>query len=162
MHGRNQLMTRVLRTEFWIFRLKALVKKVTRNCKTCIIFKHNTQNQIMSSLPPQRSLLNSPFTNTGIVYTEPFSIRNFTGRAYLITKGYVCIFVCFATKAIYLEAASDLSTATFLAAFSKFFGRRGSPAKIFSDNGTNFVGAAEMLKKGHLEFMKTLQINTIQ
>ncbi|XP_065355004.1 uncharacterized protein LOC135949382 [Calliphora vicina] len=115
----------------------------------------------MASLPPERTTLSRPFTNTGVDYAGPFNIRNFTGRACLITKGYVCIFVCFATKALHLEAASDLSTQSFLAAFARFIGRRGCPSTIYSDNGTNFVGAAELLKKERLEFVKTLQQNII-
>jgi len=50
---------------------------------------------------------------------------NHTGRACLITKGYVCVFVCFATKAIHLEPTSDLTTENVLAAFARFVARRG-------------------------------------
>ncbi|XP_075150517.1 uncharacterized protein LOC142224622 [Haematobia irritans] len=157
LHGGNQLMTRVIRAEFWIFRLKPLVKKIIHNCRSCIVHRHQTQNQIMASLPPERTTLTRPFTHTGVDFTGPFSIKNFTGRACLITKGYVCIFVCFSTKAIHLEATSDMSTQSFMAALARFIGRRGCPSKIFSDNGTNFVGAAELVKKDRLEFMKSLK-----
>lgn len=119
LHGGNQLMIRVLRTEYWIFRLRTLVKNVINNCKTCVLYKKQTQNQIMASLPPERNNLSRPFHTVGIDYAGPFDIRNFTGRACLITKGYVCIFVCFSTKAVHLEAASDLSTQAFLATFSR-------------------------------------------
>ncbi|XP_059226988.1 uncharacterized protein LOC131998556 [Stomoxys calcitrans] len=157
LHGGNQLMTRILRSEFWIFRLKPLVKKVIHNCKTCILYKKHAQSQIMASLPPERTLLSRPFTNTGVDFAGPFNIKNYSGRACVITKGYVCIFVCFATKAIHLEATTDLSTQSFLAALARFIGRRGCPACIYSDNGKNFVGASELLKKDRLDFLKTLQ-----
>ncbi|XP_065354551.1 uncharacterized protein LOC135949022 [Calliphora vicina] len=162
LHGGNQLMIRVLRTEYWIFRLKPLVKSVIHNCKTCVLYKKQTQNQIMASLPPERTTLSRPFAATGVDYAGPFDIKNFTGRACLITKGYICIFVCFATKAVHLEAASDLSTQSFLAAFSRFIGRRGCPAHIYSDNGKNFVGAAEFIRKERLDFIKTLQNQVTQ
>lgn len=155
-------MIRVLRSEYWIFRLKPLVKKVIHHCKTCILFKSQAQNQIMASLPPDRTMLSRPFHNTGVDFAGPFPIKNFTGRACLISKGYVCIFVCFATKAVHLEVASDLSTQAFMAALSRFIGRRGCPSKIYSDNGTNFVGAADMIRKDRLAFMKNLQIGTLQ
>lgn len=161
IHGGNQLMTRVIRSEFWIFRLKPLVKKVIRHCKTCLLFKKQAQNQIMSSLPPERTMLSRPFLNTGVDFAGPFPIKNFTGRACLITKGYVCIFVCFATKAIHLEVASDLSTHTFLAALARFIGRRGCPLKIYSDNGTHFVGAAEIIRKDRIAFFKKLQSSAL-
>jgi len=46
-----------------------------------------------------------------------------------------------ATKAIHLELVSDLTTENFIMALRRFVCRRGRPAKISSDNGTNFVGA---------------------
>ncbi|XP_075167708.1 uncharacterized protein LOC142239832 [Haematobia irritans] len=69
LHGGNKLMTRVLRSEFWIFRLKPLVTK------------------IMASLPPERTFLSRPFTNTGVDFTGPFNIKNYKTRVCLITKG---------------------------------------------------------------------------
>ncbi|XP_075157657.1 uncharacterized protein LOC142230924 [Haematobia irritans] len=161
LHGGNQLTIRILRTEFWIFRLKPLVKFFINRCKTCILYKKHTRNQIMASLPPERSTFTRPFHNTGVDFAGPFNIRNYTGRACLITKGYVCIFVCFSTKAVHLEATSDLSTQAFLAAFARFIGRRGCPAKMFSDNGTNFTGAAEMLQKDRIDFFRHLKSDLI-
>ncbi|XP_068158907.1 uncharacterized protein [Drosophila tropicalis] len=60
------------------------------------------------------------------------------------------IFVCFSTKAINLEATSDLSTEAFLAAFARFVSRRGCPQQVQSDNGKNFVGASRVLEKDFL------------
>jgi len=110
--------------------------------------------QLMASLPEERVSNPVCFEITGVDFAGPFDIKNFVGRRCIITKGYVCLFVCFATKAIHLEATTDLSSATFLAAFSRFVGRRGCPAKIYSDNGTNFVGASKELKKEYKLFLK--------
>ena len=66
----------------------------------------------------------------------------------------MCLFVCFATKAIHLEAVSSLSTPAFLAAFSRFFARRGCPKDMYSDNGTNFVGASKILKAEFRGFVR--------
>ncbi|XP_075150775.1 uncharacterized protein LOC142224883 [Haematobia irritans] len=105
----------------------------------------------MSSLLAERSELSRPFTHTGLDFAGPFDMKHYTGRCVRITKGYVCVFICFATKAIHLEATSDLSTNTFLAAFSRFVSRRGCPLHLHSDNGTNLVGASKILARDFLQ-----------
>lgn len=52
-----------------------------------------------------------------------------------------------ATKAVHLELASDMTSSTFIAALNRMIARRGIPKNIYSDNGTNFVGANRELKK---------------
>ncbi|XP_063993411.1 uncharacterized protein LOC135171051 [Diachasmimorpha longicaudata] len=50
-------------------------------------------------------------------------------------------------KAVHLEVVSDLTTEAFIGALRRFISRRGRPATIQSDNGTNFVGANNELKQ---------------
>ena len=52
-----------------------------------------------------------------------------------------------AVKAVHIEVVSDLTTEAFLAAYSRFVVRRGLCSVVFSDNGTNFKGAAVELAK---------------
>ncbi|XP_061393352.1 uncharacterized protein LOC133328855 [Musca vetustissima] len=153
VHGGNQLMLRLIRMEYWIPRVKVLIRTAISRCKVCLLEMHRPCNQIMGALPPERTSVTRAFTNTGVDFAGPFDIKSFTGRACRITKGYVCVFVCFATKAVHLEAASDLSSATFLATFYRFIGRRGCPKTIFSDNGTNFVGASRELENEFRKFI---------
>ena len=47
-------------------------------------------------------------------------------------------------KAVHLELVSDLS---FIAALRRFISRRGKPSLIWSDHGTNFIGAVRELKE---------------
>ncbi|XP_004524164.1 uncharacterized protein LOC101461972 [Ceratitis capitata] len=116
----------------------------------------------MAALPPETTDVSRPFTNTGVDFTGPFEIKNYTGRACLITKGYVCFFLCFATKAIHLEATSDLSTSTFLGAFARFVARRGCPRAMYSDNGTSFVGANIALRHDFKKFTTEASHLTMQ
>ncbi|XP_011859057.1 PREDICTED: uncharacterized protein LOC105556573 [Vollenhovia emeryi] len=67
------------------------------------------------------------------------------GRGRKTNKSYIALFICFSTKAIHLEAVSQLSSDAFIAALRRFAGRRGCPRKIYSDNATNFVGAEREL-----------------
>lgn len=155
MHGGNQLVIRLIRCEFWIPRIKNLVKKCIRSCKICVIHKKQFRTQIMAALPAERTTNSRPFTHTGLDFAGPFTIKNFSGRSCRISKGYVCVFVCFATRAIHLEATSDLSTLSFIAALNRFISRRGMPKVLYSDNGTNFVGASKSLSKDFQLFLKT-------
>ncbi|XP_075163386.1 uncharacterized protein LOC142236021 [Haematobia irritans] len=147
LHGGNQLVLRLVRLQFWIPKIKNLIKTTINNCKICTIHKRQTRSQIMAPLPSERSDITRPFTNTGLDFAGPFEIKNYSGRNCRMSKGYVCIFICFCTKAIHLEATSDLSTSAFLAAFSRFVSRRGCPLNLYSDNGTTFVGASKVLSK---------------
>ena len=52
-----------------------------------------------------------------------------------------------ATKAIHLEVVSSLTTGAFNAALKRFVSRKGLPGHIYSDHGTNFVGARNELKE---------------
>ncbi|XP_059217550.1 uncharacterized protein LOC131994726 [Stomoxys calcitrans] len=156
IHGGNQLVLRLLRMQFWIIKVKNLIKTIINRCKPCILYKQRCQRQMMSALPPERTEIFRPFTHTGLDFTGPFDIKNYSGRCCRITKGYVCVFVCFATKAIHLEPTSDLSTNTFLAAFTRFASWRGCPLHLYSDNGTNFVGASKVLARDFLQSSQQL------
>ncbi|GFV23418.1 integrase catalytic domain-containing protein [Trichonephila clavipes] len=50
-------------------------------------------------------------------------------------------------KAIHLEIVSDLTTEAFFAALKRFVARRRRPIEIHSDNGRNFDGANNELRK---------------
>ncbi|GFS45938.1 hypothetical protein TNIN_312251 [Trichonephila inaurata madagascariensis] len=54
-------------------------------------------------------------------------------------------FICLANKAVHIDIFGDLTTDSFIAAFHRFSARRGAPRHIYSDNGTNFVGARRKL-----------------
>ncbi|KAJ2948182.1 hypothetical protein O0L34_g9990 [Tuta absoluta] len=89
----------------------------------------------------QRVTPGFPFEVTGTDYAGPFMIVNKKGRGAKLLKCYLCVFVCFKTKAVHLELVSDLTTEAFILALRRFLSRRGKPREIFCDNGTNFVGA---------------------
>ncbi|XP_026822136.1 uncharacterized protein LOC113560455 [Rhopalosiphum maidis] len=75
----------------------------------------------MTDLPSYRVQPHRPFSHVGMDYGGPF-------------------------LAVHLEAVTDLSTDAFLAALDRFVARRGIPTNIYSDCGTNYMGAACQLK----------------
>lgn len=63
-----------------------------------------------------------------------------------------------ASKAVYLETVTDLSTSAFLNASKRFISRRGKCNTIHSDDGTNFVGASNLMNAvGKLQSDPTAQ-----
>ncbi|XP_043657462.1 uncharacterized protein LOC122622885 [Drosophila teissieri] len=107
----------------------------------------------MGKLPQSRATYSRPFTHTGLDFAGPFDVKSYSGRACRITKDYVCVFVCFSTKAIHLEATSDLTTEKFLGAFSRFAARRGCPLHLYSDKSLS-VGAEKALTEDFIAAVK--------
>lgn len=146
----------LIRQAYWVPKLKNLIKACVNHCKVCVIHKKHLRSQLMAALPPERSDFSKPFSKTGLDFAGPFDIKTYTGRSCRITNGYACVFVCFCTKAKHSEGTTDLSTAAFLAAFHRFTARRGLPQDVYSDNGTNFVGADRILKDNFKKYLKEI------
>lgn len=157
LHAEYNVMLRAIRQGFYIPRIKNLIRKCIRQCKPCTIYKRKFQHQIMAALPPERVSFSLPFTFAGVDFAGPFNLKTSTLRNAKTVKGYAAVFVCFSTKAVHLEVCSDLSADAFLAAFTRFSGRRGLPKTMFSDNGRNFVGASYKLLKEHNLFLKSAE-----
>ncbi|XP_062557120.1 uncharacterized protein LOC134221979 [Armigeres subalbatus] len=82
-----------------------------------------------------------PFTYVGVDLFGPYLIK--IGRS--APKRWVCLFTCLTVRAIHLEIVNSLSTDSCKKAIRRFIARRGSPLEIYSDNGSNFVGASREL-----------------
>ncbi|XP_071564062.1 uncharacterized protein [Temnothorax nylanderi] len=103
--------------------------------------------QFMGNLPLSRTEPARPFLRCGVDYGGPILIKEGPGRGKRTIKSYIALFVCFVTKALHIELVYDCTAETFLHALKRFISRRGKPSDIYSDNGTNFVGANKELKE---------------
>ncbi|XP_062558256.1 uncharacterized protein LOC134223133 [Armigeres subalbatus] len=130
----------LLRQQFWLINARSTIRKVLRSCITCFRTKPITIDQQMGDLPPSRITPAPVFERVGLDFAGPIFVKQSVRRAVPV-KGYICVFLCMVTKAIHLEAVEDLSTDSFMAALQRFVSRRGYPKQMFSDNGTNFIGA---------------------
>ncbi|XP_015122306.1 uncharacterized protein LOC107044787 [Diachasma alloeum] len=101
----------------------------------------------MADLPSTRITQAKPFTNTGIDYCGPFLIKERRHRNLKKIKIWICIFVCFTTKAVHIELVNDLTSEEFLATLSRFISRHPSCKTLHSDNATTFVGANRELQE---------------
>lgn len=145
LHGRNVLMLNLIHQRYWIIGAKHLVKKVIRLCKPCFSQQAKPTAPLMGNLPQCRVQPSRPFLSSGVDYAGPFTLKLYSGRCTKTCKAYISVFLCMVTKAIHLELVSSLSSAAFLAAFKRFTARRGHCQDIWSDCGTNFVGASKEL-----------------
>lgn len=98
-------------------------------------------------MPLERVTPASVFEKVGVDYAGPFLIKYGHVRKPTIVKAYICLFVCLSVKAVHLELVSDLTTEAFIAALRRFISRRGFPSLMWSDHGTNFVGASRELRE---------------
>ena len=98
----------------------------------------------MANLPDSRlGYQQPPFTNTGVDYFGPLLVRNERKTE----KRYGALLTCLTTRAVHIEIAHSLDTDSYLMAMRRMMARRGRPAHIWSDNGTNFVGAEKELRE---------------
>lgn len=147
LHAGPQLLLAHIRQLYWPVSGRNLARKTTQSCVTCKRFQGKTVTPIMGQLPDQRLHANFIFSDVGCDYAGPILINNRKGRGSVLIKSYICIFICFAVKAVHLELVTDLTTESFIAALNRFISRRGKPNNIHSDNGRNFVGAARIITK---------------
>lgn len=147
LHGGTQLTLGLLRLRIWIPRGRAVVRKFIHRCTTCTRWRADSRQPVMGNLPPERVTPVRPFLHTGVDYAGPILIRTGKGRGHRSHKGFIVVFVCLSSKAVHLEVASDYTAEAFLAAFRRFVSRRGLCCKVFSDCGTNFVGASRELRE---------------
>ena len=82
------------------------------------------------------------FNNVG--YLFDFSMSRCTNIGEGIHSS-ICLYDC--KGIINLEAVTELTTEGFLSAFKRFTSRRGLTNDMYSDNGLNFVGAANQLNR---------------
>ncbi|XP_032690711.1 uncharacterized protein LOC116853661 [Odontomachus brunneus] len=146
LHGGPQLTHALLRQQFWIPRGRLLVRQAIHRCAICARWRAATPQPLMGELPHSRVTPSRPFTFTGVDYAGPVYVRTAKGRGHKAQKAFLCVFVCLSSRAIHLEVASDYTSDAFLAALRRSVSRRGMCRELWSDCGTNFVGADAQLR----------------
>ncbi len=143
-HGGVDHVLAAIREKFWIIRGRQEIKHLKRKCDHCKKERATTGSQLQSELPIERmSPMQPAFYCTSVDYFGPLEVRLTRNTT---AKRYGALFACMTTRCVHLEVAESLSTPDFLQALHKMMARRGQPRLIYSDNGTNFVGAVSELK----------------
>lgn len=150
LHPGAQTLQYLLAQQVWILSARRSINKIIAKCHTCFRLNPKPFQPFMGDLPSLRVGQLKPFQCVGVDFGGPFAVTLSKSRGSKSMKSYVCLFVCFTTKALHLELVSDLTSDAFLAALRRFIARRGRCNFIFSDRGTNFKGAyRDMLKYMH-------------
>ena len=161
LHGGTTQVMAHIRTRFWIPSCRSLVRKLVLNSVGCNRFNVKPQYPLMGDLPKERvDVPTKAFESVGIDFAGPFLCRK---SARNVVKSYMALFVCFASKAVHIEAVSDMTTPACSAALRRFVARRGCPKTIYSDNGSNFIGTRaevsqlqKILKAEHEDSLQTV------
>ncbi|XP_070074097.1 uncharacterized protein [Drosophila takahashii] len=161
LHSGPRALLASMRLQFWPIGGRKTVSAATSKCIICFRAKPQLAQHLMADLPKDRVNATSTFMVTGLDFCGPFCYK--TGvRSKMPVKTYVCVFICYATKAIHLELVQDLSTQAFFGALKRFILTRGKPARIWSDNATNFVGAKNELAELRSLFLSGPHIRAIE
>lgn len=145
-HGHVQQMMQFVRANFWIPTMRSEARKIIDQCVRCARYNKKFEEQLMSELPVDRIRRNRAFLISGVDYAGPIEILERYKSRSSKRKCWIAIFVCMVTKAIHIDIICDLSAAEFITCFERFISRRGHCNKLYSDNGTLFVGASKELK----------------
>jgi hypothetical protein len=135
-----------VRSTYWIMGIHRIMRTIISKCVKCRKKLMSMCGQIMSPLPIERLKPSPPFTNICIDYFGPYAIRGEVQKR-IRGKGYGVILTCMSVRAVYIDLAPDLSTDAFLQLLRRFASLRGWPQRIFSDGGTQLVGASRELNE---------------
>ncbi|XP_062533442.1 uncharacterized protein LOC134202472 [Armigeres subalbatus] len=138
-HAYDETVVNEVRQKFHVPRLRVQVRLARKRSMWCRVYKSTPAYPKMGPLPAERlQPAVRAFTYVGVDIFGPYLVK--VGRS--AVKRWVCLFTCLTVRAIHLEVVASLSTDACKKAIRRFIARR-----VFSDNGTNFVGASRELQE---------------
>ena len=143
-HQGVEYLRSIVQEHYTVLKLRSSLRSIKAHCLRCREFQAVTMQPIMSDLPKERLAYQSPpFTNTGVDYFGSFyvTVRRTT------EKRWGFLFTCLTTRAVHVEIVTSMDTSSCVMGVERFVSRRGTPAMIWSDNGTNFIGAEKELRE---------------
>ena len=125
-------MTTILE-QYWVSRLRKLVKQVTKTCAGCKRFQVIAlTNPPPGPLPTDRAEASAPFELNGVDFAGPFK---YPRKSKIVAKTHLALLSCTLTRGIYLEVLGNMDTGEFLTSLKRLIVHPGRPAKTYSDNG---------------------------
>ena len=150
-----------LRADYWIPRMRQVIKKETSQCTKCQRLDSRHFDVAPAQLPIDRLHMANPFTITGLYFAGPFPVESPANGNHR-SKVYICLFTCAVTRAVHLEVTTDQEISSSIYALRRFFSRREYPREIYSDNDRTFTLAAKYLReayRNHKVYNKLVDLN---
>jgi transposase InsO family protein len=120
-----------------------IMKVIKRQCYECKRRNFHPATPAMGNLPMERLCDAHPaFSNVILDTAGPFIVTN--GRK--TEKRWLFMVSCLASRGIHIEVMHSLTGESALIALNNTCTIRGSPLKIFSDQGTNFKSIASYIQ----------------
>ena len=147
------------RERVWIVSLRQALATTISKCQHCKIRRARPIMPTMGTLHESRAAFDQkPFSFVGVDCFGPMMVKEKRSEV----KRWGVIFTCLTYRAVHLEIVQDLSSDQMLLAVRRLVARRGQVRTLFSDNGTNFRGAANVLLEEIREAQKVLKRETIR
>ena len=148
------------RSKAWVVQGPSVARNVIDSCMHCRKTKARMCKQVMSELPLERTRPAAPFEFTTLDLFGPYLVRDSVKRR-TKKKVWGVVFSCMTSRAVHADIVEDLSTEGFLKAYHRFTALRGHPRKLWSDQGTNFVGTRPVLQELY-EFLSNINKDQVQ
>ena len=137
----------------WIVRGRDLAKKVVNSCPRCDKDRKVMLMQQMADIKEEQLTVAPPWTHVALDFCGPYKVKGEVNKRARM-KIWVLIYSCRATKAVCMLATPGYSTADFLNKHSEFVYRKGKPASLVSDRGSQLVAAGVVVANKDLPFNK--------
>nr|XP_042913497.1 uncharacterized protein LOC122273503 [Parasteatoda tepidariorum] len=139
LHAGISLLMSHLREKYWILKSRKTIRNCIKHCVKCQRFKIKRCEVMPGILPSDRVNDAAVFEIIGVDLAGPLYLKD-------KRKAYIVLYTCAVYRAVHLELVTLLTTEAYFQSLRRFIARRGRPSVIYSDNGTNFVGAEKALR----------------
>jgi hypothetical protein len=142
--GRDATLAR-FRHEHWAPQGSKVAKAVKDSCQACRLRDAKLLKQEMGMLPIDRLKSALPFNKVMLDLFGPYTIRGEVQKR-VNGKAYGILFTDMFSRAVHIEVAVGYDTDSFIMALTRFSSLRGWPTTIYSDPGSQLIGADRELR----------------
>ena len=146
--GRGITLNQIRSSGYWIVGANSAVKNFIFRCVDCRRLRGRIGEQKIADLPTCRLTETAPFTHCGVdIFGPSFIVKQRRSEV----KRYGAMFTCMASRAVHIEVTFSLDSDSFILALRRLIAKCGNVRSIYSDNGSNFIGAERELRKAYEE-----------